>query len=396
MNAERLHAIAKALAEEEGYTESLPLLKTLAEKLKQVNEAQANYQGNPQQITKIQQQFAEAREKLYGALTSAPSDDFSPSWRQVLNEMGGAGLFGAYLKSTIEDIFQRNQITPAVALEQLQKLAAKVEKFEDAVESLISSFQLFGIGDETLDPGKSEIGMLIPRRAVDNRLTDFADELNEMGFILNTFAEIATGKPDDLSIRTISSSDLTVFLDAGAPFAACLAVAIERTVALYKQLLEIKKLRADLLKQRVPEKQLAGIETHANELMEKGIDDLASEIVEKFYKHRDGPRKNELKNAARKALNKMANRIDRGYNIEVRVEPPQPTEGEKGQDAEMTEYVSTIQNASKQMQFLKLEGEPILQLTEGSDKEELKSKHKSKRKPDSEREDGIRPQNSSE
>lgn len=377
MNAERLHAIVRALHNEAEDTEFPSLLKDLAEKLKEVIEAQSAYQGNAEHTAKIQQRLATVRDNLYAALTNAETDGFSPSWRQVLTEIGGEGLFGSSLKTTVEDIFQRNQITPAVALQQLGKLAGNVDKFQEAVDSLLSAFKVFRIGDETLAPGNSEIGMLIPRAAVDNKLTEFAEELDEMGFVLNTFAEIATGKPDDLSIRTISSSDLTVYLNAGIPFAACLAVAIERIVALYKQLLEIKKLRADLLKQGVPEKQLLGIESHANELISKGIDELASDIVEKFYHHKDGHRKNELTNAARIALNKLANRIDRGYNIEVRVEPPKPSEDKKP-DAEMFANVAAIQNAAKQMQFLKLEGEPILQLTEGTLKES-KSKSRSKR-----------------
>ena len=67
----------------------------------------------------------------------------------------------------------------------------------------------------------------------------------------------------------------------------------------------------------MPEEQTKGIEDHANKLMESGIDKLSKAIVEEYYKGDDGGRKHELINAMRIALNRIANRIDRGFNIEV-------------------------------------------------------------------------------
>ena len=282
--------------------------------------------------------------------------------------MGGDGLFGASLKAVIEEIFQRNQFTPAVALEELRALRKQLETFQKALDQLIAAFREFRIGDEKLEPGQCEIGMLIPRDAVDNQLIGFATELKELSFVLNTFSEVATGKPDYLSIKTISSTDLTVYLNAAVPLAACLAVAIERIVALYKQLLEIKKMRSDMLNQGVPEKQMAGVEDHANNLMESGIKDLSVEIVEKFHQGKDGGRKNELITAVKFSLHRIANRIDRGYNLEVRVEPltEAAPEDKKAEDA--SAKIHLIQEASKNMQLMKLEGKPILRLPETKEK----------------------------
>ncbi|HOE76706.1 MAG TPA: hypothetical protein PLK07_08950 [Rectinema sp.] len=213
---------------------------------------------------------------------------------------------------------------------------------------------------------------MIPRKAVSNCLPELAEELKELSFILNAFSEVATGKKVDLPIRSISSTDLMVYLDAVLPFAACLAVAIERTVTLYKQLLEIRKLREDLRKQGVPDEQTVGIEDYANKLIEGGIEKASVEIIDKFYHQKDGGRKNELLNAVRISLNKIANRIDRGYNLEVRVEPIQAKEEDTKKDQHIREAILTIQSATPKMQFLKLEGEPILKLPEGKEKAKKK------------------------
>lgn len=359
MNAERLHAIALVLNQEMTKTNVVVKLQELINALQTVVS-----QSHPQH----QQTLANNLKAVYFALTDTPSDSFSPAWRQLLSEIGGDDLFGSELKKGIQNIFERNQITPAVALGGLQQLHKQLSSFKTALDKLISSFRQFNIGDEKLPPGECEIGMLIPRKAVDNSLAEFADELKELAFILNTFSEVSTGKKDGLSIKTISSSDLTVYLDAVAPFAACLAVAIERIVALYKQLLEIRKLHSDLHKQGVPEDQTSGIKDYVNTLMENGVEKLSVEIVEKFYHRNDKARKNELVTATKISLNRIANRIDRGYNLEVRVEPLQkPPQEDKG-TKEVLEKIQMIQAATKNMQFMKIDGPPILRLPEGKEK----------------------------
>jgi hypothetical protein len=364
MNAERLHAIAVALHKEMVATQTVAQIEALCNSLQQVLQ-----QGNHPQY---QENLANNLKKTYSTLSACPSDNFSPAWKQLLSEMGGTPFFGLSLKAAVEEVFQRNQITPAVALKELQQLSQRLNAFQQALDQILAAFKQFKIGNEKLEPGECEIGMLIPRDAVGNNLNGFAQELKELIFVLNTFSEVATGTPDELSIKTISSSDLTVYLNAQAPFAACLAVAIERIVALYKQLLEIKKIRSELLKQGVPDKQTAGIEDYANNAMDNGIEALTVEILEKYHPGKDGHRKNELANALRVSLNRIANRIDRGYNIEVKVEPVKPTAEDNEEVKKTAEQIGTILAASKNMQFMKLEGKPILRLPENVDKQKPK------------------------
>lgn len=354
MNAERLHAIVKVL-EREMEDKSLPssmeeLIRGLRSVVQQSNAT-------------TQQNLSTYIKSMYEALSNSEVDRFSPAWRQILREIGGEEFFGAVLKKQVEEIIAKNQLTPAVAADELDQISARMVAFEKALGQTTAAFKTFNIGDEQLTPGQCEIGMLIPRDAVDNRLVDFSNELKELSFILNTFSEVATGEPDDLAIRTISSSDLLVYLNAHVTFAACVAVAIERIVALYKNLLEIRKLQVEIQRQGVPEDLTTGIEEHANSLMERGIEKVSVEIVNQFYKGKDGGRTNELTNAVRISLNKIANRIDKGYNLEVRCSPV--VADDDSNDAEAQESaIATIQAASANMQFLKLEGNPLLRLPE--------------------------------
>lgn len=369
MNAERLHAIAISLNQEISKGNVVGKLQELINALQQVvNQPHPSHHQN----------LANQLNGIYAVLTDTSSDAFSPAWRQILSEIGGEELFGTTMKEAIKNVFERNQITSAVALQELQQLQKKLQAFKTALDQCIAAFREFKIGDEKLAPGECEVGILIPRKAIDDQLLDFADELKELGFILNTFAEVATGKKDKLSIRTISSSDLLVYLNAVAPYAACPAVAIERTVALYKKLLEIRKLHQEIRKQGVPDDQTAGIENYANQLMGDGIDKVSLEIVEQFYKGKDKARKNELTNSVRISLNKLANRIDQGFNLEVRVEPiPKDVSG-RAENATIQKAITLIQSATTNMQFLKLEGKPILRLPEGKEKRKKKEVHSNK------------------
>ncbi|MFA5344291.1 MAG: hypothetical protein WC381_10045 [Kiritimatiellia bacterium] len=362
MNAERLHAIAVSLNQEMIKGNTVGRMQELINALQQVVN-----QPHPQH----QQTLSQSLKAMYASVTNTHSDGFSPTWREILREIGGEELFGDPLKASIEAVFARNQITPAVALEELQELHKSLQAFKNALDQITSALRHLHIGDEKLSPGECEIGVLIPRDAVKNHLLEFADELKELGFILNTFSEVATGKKDELAIRTISSSDLLVYLQAAAPYAACLAVSIERVVALYKQLLEIRKLREGIRKQGVPEDQTTGIETYANNLMETGIDKIAVEVVSEYHKKDDKGRKNELTNAVRISLNKIANRIDRGFNLEVRVEPL-AKKNDQEEDKRLQTAIAAIQAATANMQFVKLNGQPILRLPEAVEKPKKK------------------------
>jgi hypothetical protein len=61
----------------------------------------------------------------------------------------------------------------------------------------------------------------------------------------------------------------------------------------------------------------------------------------------------------KRALSNLAYRVDLGFSFEVRIEPPQ-----KPEDApeEVQAAIKTIRDASANLQFMKLEGPPILAL----------------------------------
>ena len=366
MNAERLHVIVRAIRDEMKSSDTVTRLKNISENLL----AQVNDPHNPD----YQQVISDNLKSLYGALEEGDSNEFNPAWKQSAIEIGAYDLLGDRLQSRLQKIFERNQITPAIANDEVAELLKQVQDLNTAIVRVSRGFERLNIGAEELKPGECELGVLVPRGYVKNSLDFFGKELRELDFIFKTFTEVVTGSRPNLNIRTISSSDLTIFLDIAPEVAAFMAVAVERVIATYKKILEIRKLRGELKKQDVPENKLGGIEDHANDLMSDSIEELVVELMDKSFKSLDAGRSNELKNALRFALQKIANRIDNGFNIDIRVEPipenNKKTEGESTQSNERDVHVKIIQDASKSLQFINPEGSPILRLPESEEKQE--------------------------
>ena len=98
MNVERLHAIAIALQGD--------LLRTsLPDNLQQLVSALQNQISEPSQPD-YQQQVSVFYEVLRNALESSAVNTFSPTWRQVLIEVGAAELLGLELDERVGEIFR--------------------------------------------------------------------------------------------------------------------------------------------------------------------------------------------------------------------------------------------------------------------------------------------------
>ncbi len=361
MNAERLHALVLKLKGDLSETKLINRLQQLQGSLQQVMN-----QPNPNH----QQAVGEALKSVYEALENSIVDDFSPAWTELLKDIGYFDYLGSQLKNNLDDVFSRTQITPTIAIEEIQKWLAELTKLQSAVDQLSKALPNLYIGAEELDPGQCELGFIIPREAVDSRLDEFTNELKEFGIIFRTFSEIATGKCENFQIRTISSSDLMIYLHAIPVIAALVAAAIERIISIYKQLLEIRKLRQELSSQEVPDKALKGLDEHANTKMAKAIETITIDIMKEHYKGPDDGRKNEVTNALRISLNKIANRIDRGYNVEVRMEPLHSYDEENNEEhadtasSDEQKYLEIISKCAPSLQFMHLDGDPILKLPE--------------------------------
>lgn len=344
MNAERLHALANELKVEleQG---SATLVQQLANGLQQAVQ-------EPNQPSH-QQSVSASRQKLIDMLEDAPSNRFSPAWRQALEELGVEDLVGRGLRTRIESIFARNEITLSAAAEQLAPIAKEIEGLNQALDQVRAGFGFFGVGAEELNPGDFEIGFLVPRRAVGEELEELGKEFGQIKRILGPLLELSTGGRPDVRVRSISSSEFQVFLESAPATALILATALERLISSYEKVMNIRLARQQLEENGASEETLSSAAGDAEEKMAKDIGELVEQLLTDAEGVESG-RANELRKELKESLNALANRIDAGYSIEVRAgELPEPDDEAAGEeDHQAAERRQVVEEVSAKQERL--------------------------------------------
>lgn len=364
MNAERLHRIILEIDEELEQVQTEQTLEQLSNALQNM----INSPTTPQ----YQTDFNTIKEKFLNSLELAASNQQTPIWWQTADEIGASPFLGRHLKQRIELIFARHQITPAAALEEIKALSKEVKDFSKAINSTIAGLTILNIGVEDLDTGECEITYSIPRSYVDESLKTFHKEVGELNFILSRFSELVTGTTEEFRIQTISSSDFALYIAIGIPLAKFLAEALDKILQTYKTILEIRKLKDDLKSKGVSDKETKGIDAHVNSLMSKQIEAIVTASMERYaVKEKLGHRANEVENGLVSALNKLANRIDKGFQLTIRVEPIEKDEDEDNQEEvindELSKDIVEIATTSQRINYLQNTGSSILQLPENTE-----------------------------
>ncbi|GAH62274.1 unnamed protein product, partial [marine sediment metagenome] len=99
---------------------------------------------------------------MYDVLSKSASNEFSPAWKQLTKELKIEYLLGDNLADGLRGIFERNQITPSVALDEVKEMNDALTKLKQSIDKLIESLEALEIGKEELEPGECEIAVLIP------------------------------------------------------------------------------------------------------------------------------------------------------------------------------------------------------------------------------------------
>jgi hypothetical protein len=357
MNVERLHLILSATLDAVTKSGVLADIGALATHLQnQVNDpATAAYQ----------QQVSSQLEKLRASLSAIETNNFPPGWKQVLTEHKLSNFIGTVLLQTLEGIFSQNAITPSIALKEIQELQRELTADVTATTELLNALKRFEFPMDDLKPGEAEIGLLVPRESIDSKLDRFTRELNDTAKIIGVFEELTTGQRREPTIRTLSSTDLTVLLDAWPVTGAALAAAIERIASFYKQVLEIKKLKVEITRLGLPEKMTQQLDQEANEKMESNLRLLRDEIITNYKGEK--PRRHELENELLIALHRIANKIDQGIHFEFRAREPATVgnEDETPEQKALRSHTILINDVGRRMALIEPVEGRILQLPVG-------------------------------
>jgi hypothetical protein len=363
MNVERLYTVAQELQQDLNQTGVLNIIGQISGSLQNIT----NQQNNGSHLQQLTNQLNQLKQKC----SESALNEFPPLWEQVITELGFSP-FGNELYEKINDSIQRNQLTVPEAKKEIDQINSKFTARKKALDQMLSSFSTLELGSEELEPGECEVGVLVPRKFVKNDLNSLSDEFGNLNNIFGVFDEIATGSRSGFEVNSISSSDFGLYIAAAAPVVLIISQSIDKLMNAYKNYWEVKKIKQELEEKNVPSSNLGGLNDHIETIVKNSIDELVEDLIKKAHPNLDKGRKNELKLELRISLNKLANRLDRGFNIEVRMAPPEIEEGDLDESEEESsaasyqtqELYEQIKAYSNNFTLIENDHDPIVFLTE--------------------------------
>jgi hypothetical protein len=356
MNVERLRDTLQALKEN---LDEANLLNYLG----QIQSSLQNEVTNPGN-TQAQLQVADGFAKLRQTLSESRAEEFGPVWQQTIKDLNLGQLLPDSLDKEIERILQDNQLTPAAALKQIKDLRSRVESSEQAISRLLAALDALGINGAGIPRGKGEVGMIIPRTAISNRLDEFGVEAKGLSYWLAILSETATGEQEQATIESVSSSELIVYVFLSSVAVRVVAKALKDIATAYKTSQEGREIGSRLREIGMTDTEAAPLKAFFTKQMRKQITKTAKELL-KEYPGQDERRKNELRNALPRVLEDIAQRFDAGYTFDVAV-------GDDSTDDDETpdENAVAILNARKILKYMEPSGERILELGPGGPDED--------------------------
>lgn len=362
MNVEKLHALAEDLLEDEE-TKAVGLLKELCQHLQ--------YQVNAPQEPSYQQSVSQTLQSLRESLKNAPSNDFHNDWKDMMRSLKIEKFYGQELLTTIDKIFSENQITPSIALEKLNEVSDVVSNNQMSWDNMVQAFEHFEMGADELQSGKCEISILIPGKY---KMEELGKELEQLSkVVLKPFVEASGKTPDGFTIRSISSSELIICIDAIPQVALSIMVAVKMALWIYKDVLDIKKKRVELERMKVGKGVLDSLDKEISKRIEEGFNQYLEEHPGTIEEKSKGRTRKESQNLVKQSTFKLIKRIDEGISINVRgeehrVEQEGDEEGETRQlsteQQEENEQIRQIQEAREELIYQNKDGVQLPELLE--------------------------------
>lgn len=368
MNVNRLADYSTKLVAIDGRNRLSKLLAQIPNKISEII-------GNPQHA-QFQTELLALVKELRAGLESAEKE-ITPPMHALLKELGSAFYFEASLAASIESQIHTNSITQAAVKKFVEDIVQRRNTFLEHLRGVSNHLKSIGLGPKELEPGDAEIGFKIPREIFDNLLGGFSEELAFIERVVELFSEAVTGSKEEAELSELSTTDPLVLLQLYAPIVAAIAETVAAFVVVYKESLEIRALKQQLLSHNITDtKQL-------DDRIEKIVDEKIEQRVGEVLAGRtDSGRQNEVGNGLRLVMKGLFARIERGMTVEVRFLPPPEKEDETEEEAAERAVYDDLARVQTQLVFPEIAAAPMLELTRSKPRApKLPRKPRAKRTP---------------
>lgn len=330
-----------------------------------------NLASNPQdqaQQTNVSKALAELQKAI-----EAFDSQFSPQEKEKLNEIEAQDFFKLDFVNEIKTKISENAISPAVVRDHVNSFTKKRRQYIENLTNLISNLDKIGIKVNDLEENEIQIGFQIPRELFHNNLDGLIVELNAIKKIIRTFSEATTGTVEEIKVGQISTTNPLVFLAQSAPVALAIAKTVNWILEKWKEVEEIRHLRAQTAQIKHFTKNEIGdfYDKKIKEVIDKSIEEKVKEILEASSSE-DG-RKNELEKALKDAIKSLFARIERGMTIELRMLPLEESEDTEDESENIVEEnfsaLKSLQDLQVTLKFPEPNANPILQIPKAKTKD---------------------------
>ena len=267
------------------------------------------------------------------------------------------------MKATVEQ-HREDQGLQSEMIQGLQQIQQQANAFHQSVMQALSGLQSLDLGIEKKEG--AEFGLIFPREVVTDA-GQLSKELHRINIYLQILHRLFIGKtPEPIQIRSLSSTDLSVFFDIGLNLAQpILEYILDWSVELFLSVEKIRKIR-----DQVEETDdVDGTEIVLN--LQKQIDNKIDTAVAEKVKELMGLNKdNTLENSG---VSKAVAQFNYYVSADVSVEISVSGEGEEAVDKVM-EHVAQIGPKLRQLRTISKPHflpppEPILQIIPPTEKE---------------------------
>ncbi len=325
--------------------------------------------------------FSTAKSALDAAIRDGECVRLSPSRVAILDKIGAADLCGFGLVQKVDSILL-SSVTPAAAVQGLQELRARAQKFYQTATTLRESLSALAIEGEQPPSKAAEVEVRMPFELFEGSLGGLAKEAKQLDRALSDIVETVTGGRPPISIRTLAGGSVEIFVTVDPLSGVAILSLVTSIVNLINSVLQTRKTRLDLERDQAPKEVLEPLAKWEQSRVAEELARLREELI--GQSKADKGRKNELKKALGDSLRYLADRIDRGMDIEVATlieeAVAQPDDQAAGALDLATAAQRQIAEAMNTRRRLARSDQPILALPPVADDEEEKAKEHGKGK----------------
>jgi len=267
-----------------------------------------------------------------------------PSERTVIKSIGADKFLAPALINSVLSTIQEHNVAPSLAASALLKLHASITDFHAGINSVRTSFKFFSVEYDDLQPGDTEITIVLPRGGDAENFPELLGNLSQWDTSLKIFKEVYGEDNAPLTIKRISSTDWQIVLVAIPPVLLGIAACVSGLNEILDKLIETRRLIEKLLRAGAKEAAVKPIQEETDTRLDIEVRALAEKVIDDNSQEQDAGRRAETKNHMNISLKFIARQITKGAVVELRYKAPsEPTE--KAPDESHEQFQERVKQA---------------------------------------------------